>query len=180
MDSLQHAAIAYQNVCRHIYKYTFNNGAIIQVKFHPNNFCHLAGLRKMSDLREFQTENGRAVLSASNIFKKAFRGDFSDYYLQTSLEYTEEEKDRIECLANIEQLLQTKNAVYDFDKGIIRLRTNLKSSVILFSDESHNFYLMLGLAKDKEYYYPETFFLRFDDAYIHGQKIVHVEKLEIL
>ena len=180
MDSLKIAAEEYKEICNHIYKYTFDNGQSICVRFRPQNFSHLAGLRKFSDLREFQTENGHPVLSSNNIFKKALNGDFPDEYLQTSTAYTMEARDRIECLSNIQHLLKTDTAVFDFDKKIIRIKTSLKSSIILFDDEGYNFYLMLGLAKDENLYYPETFFLRFDDTYIHGQKIVKIIKLEII
>ena len=180
MGILQEAAISYREICRHTYKYTFDNGHSIIVKFKPANFCHLAGLRKFDDLREFQIESSRPVLSSTNIYNKALNDEFSDYYLQTSKAYTQEARDRIECLSKLPQLLQTKQAVYDFDKKILRIRSSLKSSIILFSDEGYNFYLMLGLAEDSTYYYPETFFLRFDDAYISGQKIVGVKVLEIL
>ena len=108
------------------------------------------------------------------------QGDFDDYYLQTSHAYTQESKERIECLANLSKLLETKNAVYGFNPEIAPIDTSLKSSVILFSDEGYNFYLLLGLAEDQELYYPETFFLRFDDAYTRGQKLVSIEKIEKL
>lgn len=180
MDSLQIAAKAYQKICENKYKYTFDNGESIVVSFRPRNFCHLAGLRKLSDLREFQYENEKPILSAANIYKKALAGDFGDCYLQTSYAYTQEAKERIECLANLSRLLETKSAVYGFNPAIAPVGTSLKSSIILFSDEGYNFYLLLGLAEDQEMYYPETFFLRFDDAYTRGQKIVSIVKTEKL
>lgn len=180
MDSLQIAAKAYQKICENRYKYTFDNRASIIVCFRPSNFCHLAGLRKFSDLREFQYENGKPIFSAIKIYKKALAGDFDDYYLQTSHAYTQEAKERIDCLANLSKLLETKSAVYGFNPAIAPIDTSLKSSVILFTDEGYNFYLLLGLAEDQELYYPETFFLRFDDAYTRGQKIVSIVKTEKL
>ena len=60
------------------------------------------------------------------------------------------------------------------------LYANRTIAVFLFSNEGYNFYLLLGLAEDQTYYYPETFFLRFDDAYIKGQQIVLVTNLETL
>ena len=77
-------------------------------------------------------------------------------------------------------LLKTKRAVYGFDSNKAPITTSLKSRIILFSDEGYNFYLLLGLAADQSSYYPETFFLRFDDAYIRGQQIVSVINFEIL
>ena len=180
MNSLQNSAKAYKQLCEKIYKYTFSNNQTILVKFRPQNFCHLAGLRKLDDLREFQYENGQPVYTATNIYQKALAGDFQDYYLQTSLSYSQELKDRIDCLSNLHKLLNTETAVYGFDPSIAQIDTKMKSTIILFSDEGYNFYLLLGLAEDQTYYYPETFFLRFDDAYIKGQQIVLVTNLETL
>ena len=180
MSTLEKAARAYAEICRHTYNYTFDNGDVISVRFCPNNFCHLAGLRKFDDLWEFQSQNGKPVYSAANIYKKALKGEFSDYYLQTSKAYTQEAMDRIESFSRLKELLETDRAVYGFNKNIAPIVTRLKSNIILFRDEGFNFYLMLGLAEDGRTYYPETFFLRFDDAYIKGQKIVKIVNLEIL
>lgn len=180
MGILQDAARTYGGICKHTYQYTFDNGKSITVRFHPNNFCHLAGLRKFDDLREFQVENGKPVLSSTNIFKKALNDEFTDFYLQTSKAYNQEAYDRIACLSDLCRLLKTCQAVYGFNRKNLRIVTKLKSDVILFSNEGYNFYLMLGLAEDGYTYYPETFFLRFDDAYIRGQNIVNVVNLEIL
>ena len=37
---------------------------------------------------------------------------------------------------------------------------------------------MLGAAKDDNEYYPETFFLRYDNAYIRNQMLVEVVDLK--
>ena len=180
MNSLQNAAEAYQQICKNTYQYTFDNNETILVKFRPQNFCHLAGLRKLNDLREFQYENGKPVYSAINLYQKALAGDFPDYYLQTSTLYSQESKDRIDCLSNLQNLLETKTAVYGFNPSIAKIDTKMKSTVILFNNEGYNFYLLLGLAEDQTCYYPETFFLRFDDAYIKGQNIVSVNNFKTL
>ena len=59
-------------------------------------------------------------------------------------------------------------------------RYKLKSTVILFKDDGFNFFLMLGVAEEGATYYPETFFLRYDAAYIKNQTIVEVNALEII
>ena len=72
MDLLQTAAKAYEQLCRHTYQFSFDNGQSILVRFYPKHFAHLAGIRKFSDLREFQLENGRPVFSANQLSKNLY------------------------------------------------------------------------------------------------------------
>lgn len=174
VDILQKAALEYSKICTHKYHYTLSNGEKILVEFKPQNFVHLAGLRKLNDLYEFQQQ-----FSATNIYKKILRGDIGIYDIQQSVHFDTDAKERVENLCRLDYLLQTKLAVWGFDHKKTHVRTRLKSSVIFFRDDGYNFYLMLGVAKNEKTYYPETFFLRFDAAYIHGQEIVTVENLEI-
>lgn len=174
-DTLRKAAEAYQGLCRRRYRFTFSNDKQIEVVFKPQNFVHLAGLRKLNDINEFQDHH-----SAVNIFKMILQGKINDYDLQQSVHYDTDAEERIFFLIELENLLNTQFAVWDFNpqKGS-RINTRLKSKVIFFRNESRDFYLMLGLAPDGQTYYPETFFLRFDDAYIRGQDIVKIVSVEI-
>lgn len=172
-NMIQKAAQAYAEVCRYRYLYTFSNGRQALVIFKPQNFVHLAGLRKLSDLVEFQ-----ASRSAISIYKDILRGRIDQYTLQRSVHYNADAQERIENLARLSELLYTRQAVFDFDPAKARVVTRLKSSIIFFQDDGLNFYLMLGVAEDGASYYPETFFLRFDSAYIQGQTVVRIERLE--
>ena len=173
-DILQKAAQAYRNICKRRYCYTFSNGQEIQVIFKPQNFAHLAGLRKLNDVHEFQ-----ATISAVNLYKSTLAGKTGIYDAQRSVHFDTEVRERIENLCRLEYLLQTKQVVWGFDKRIAPVQTKLKSTVIFFRDDGYNFYLLLGAAKDGESYYPETFFLRYDSAYIRAQNIISVTQLKV-
>lgn len=172
---VQQAAIEYDKVCKKQYHYTFDNGQEIKIVFKPQNFAHLAGLRKLNDLNEFQPK-----FPAKIIFQKALAGEITPYDLQRSEHYDTDARERVENLCRLSSLLQTDKAVYGFDAKKSPISSRLKSEVVFFHEDGYNFYLMLGVAKDGVTYYPETFFLRFDDAYIKGQNIVHVESLETI
>lgn len=174
-DILQKAAETYKQVCQHKYCYTLSNGKQVCVVFKPQNFVHLAGLRKLSDLYEFQKQN-----TATNIYKNILRGKITAFDLQRSIHFDIDAKERIENLCRLDYLLQTKQVVWNFDRAKTCVHTHLKSNVIFFRDDGFDFYLMLGAVNEGETYYPETFFLRFDTAYIHGQQIVLVEKLDLI
>lgn len=172
---IQKAAMAYADVCKYHYLYTFSNGKQALVIFKPQNFVHLAGLRKLNDLTEFQPAN-----SAVNIYKRILRGEIDQYTLQRSIHYNSDARERIENLARLAEVLHTNQAVYNFDPQKARVISRLKSSIIFFRDDGLNFYLMLGAAQNGASYYPETFFLRFDTAYLQGQQIVRIDRLEKL
>lgn len=165
----------YREICKHRYQYTLANGEQVCIVFKPQNFVHLAGLRKLNDLYEFQQCN-----SAVNIYKKILSGSIDMYTLQNSVNYHTDARERIENLCRLDCLLQTKRVVWQFDRNKTYVHTNLKSKVILFRDDGFDFYLMLGAVDNGKTYYPETFFLRYDAAYIRGQQIVPVEKIELL
>jgi len=174
-DILQMAAQKYSDICKFQYCFTLSNGEQILVVFKPQNFVHLAGLRKLNDLDEFQDKH-RSI----NIYKRILAGEIGIYDAQRSVHYDFDARTRIENLARLDYLLNTDRVVWDFDKDKAPLRTRLKSTVLFFRDDGFEFYLLLGVAQDGVYYYPETFFLRYDDAYIRGQNIVYVDKLEVV
>lgn len=174
-DILQKAAKAYQQVCNHKYRYTLSNGKQVYIVFKPQNFVHLAGLRKLSDLYEFHKHN-----TATNIYKNILRGKITCYDLQRSIHFNIDAKERIENLCRLDHLLRTKQVVWNFDRAKTQVRTKLKSNVLFFRDDGFDFYLMLGVVDEGQTYYPETFFLRYDAAYIQGQQIVSVKKMELI
>jgi len=175
MDILQKAAIAFNNLCKHQYAFDLSNGHTVKLVFRPQNFAHLAGIRKFADLYEF----GRDT-SSINLFYKILRGEISLFDAQRSSMYDTEARERIENLSRIGELLHTKRVVYGFDSAKSMIKSRLKSTVIFYKDDGLNFYLMLGIAPDGVTYYPETFFLRYDNAYIKGQTIVSVESFRTI
>jgi len=170
MDILQKAAIAFNNLCKHQYVFELSNGHTVKLVFKPQNFAHLAGIRKFADIYEFSRE-----MSSVNLFYKILCGEISLFDAQRSDNYNIEARERIENISRIGELLRTKSVVYGFDSVKSMIKSRLKSTVIFFKDDGLNFYLMLGIAPDGATYYPETFFLRYDNAYIRGQNIVSVE-----
>ena len=171
-DYLFQAASAYRSVCLNAYSYSFSNGEKIQLIFKPQNFAHLAGLRKLNDVYEFQ-----AIRSASNIYHEVLKKNITDLHLQMSVHYDSDARERIQHLSRLEELLNTDKAIWNFDAKKSMIATRLKSKVILFKPDGFDFYLMLGAAPDGSTWYPETFFLRFDDQYLKGQEIVSITAL---
>ena len=168
-DNLLLAAQAYRDVCKSRHCFTLDNGECVHVIFRPQSFVHLAGLRKLGDVYEFGYNN-----STSNIYNQILRGQITILHAQCSEHYDTEARERIDNLARLSDVLCADRVIWDFDQQKVPFRTRLKSKVVFFHEEGFNFYLLLGAAQDGSTYYPETFFLRFDDAYIRGQTMANV------
>jgi len=169
MDILQKAAYIYDNLCKHHYVFELSNGHTITLILRPQNFAHLAGIRKFSDLYEFRKD-----ITAINLYHKILRGEIKLADAQRSQHYDLDAKDRIEYLSRVEELLKSDRVVYGFDPNKNKLNSRLRSTVLLFKGDSHNFCMVLGIAPDGKTYYPETFFLSYGIRYIEGQNIVSV------
>ena len=171
MDLLQTAALEYEKLTKGIYEIAFSNGVTVRVRFRPQNFRHLAGLGKFSDL--FEISSNRNPYS---IFDMACCGDLTIQDLQRSVHYDTDAFERIRDMPQIYRLITEGNAVFGFDPTKYRGVTKLKSTVIFYIEEERHFFLTLGVAEDKDYYYPETFFNNYGGAYVKNQNIVQIIK----
>ena len=87
--------------------------------------------------------------------------------------------ERVRSLARIDEVLHDGKMIYPFRANRNLVRARLKSEIIFIKDEEMDFYLTFGTAKNGDHFYPETFFLRYDQDYIKGQQSVHVERLHL-
>lgn len=127
MELLRSAAVEYS---RYVWKevfVTFSNKQSIRIVFKPSNFSHLAGIHKLTDL--FQV--GSSGYSARAIFKMALNGQLSYADLTRSIHFDFDERDRIESLSRISEVLRVGGkAVFGFDKSICRAQAKFRSTII--------------------------------------------------
>lgn len=171
MDLLQMAAMEYDKLTKGAYEITFSNGETIRVRFRPQNFRHLAGLGKFSDL--FEISSNRNPYS---IFDMAYRGELSMFDLQRSVHYDTDAFERIRDLPQIYRLITEGKAVFGFDPKKYQGVTKLKSTIMFYIEGERRFFLTLGVAEDAECYYPETFFNNYGGSYVKNQNIVSIHK----
>ena len=164
---------AYSRLLGKEYRVSFSNGKTICILFKRENFVHLAGLRKLTDL----AYTGRSF-SANSIFSQIKKGRITEYDLNCSSHYNAEMADRLKCICEIEALLSSGKAVFPFDKSKAHVRSRLRSDILFFRGDAYGFYLTFGVADDGKHYYPETAFIRFDNGYIRDQNVVDIVGLE--
>lgn len=169
MDLLQIAAQEYDKLTKGVYEIVFSNGETIRVRFRPQNFRHLAGLGKFSDL--FEISSNRNPYS---IFDMAYHGKLTMLDLQRSVHYSRDAYERIRDLPQIYRLITEGRAVFQFDPAKYCGKTTLKSTIIFFIEEERQFFLTLGVAEENGCYYPETFFNNYGGSYVKNQSIVQI------
>ena len=177
MDALKKAADVYRQLAGHEYIITFSNNESVRIIFKTSNFKHLACLHKFIDLDFISTEQRASIL-----LKKVLTGEITATDLSCSCFFNQEERDRIESLSRIHEVLVIGGlAVYGFRRDICKARVRFKSDILFFKDDGRSFFITFGIAKDKEgtYYYPETIFYRFDRTYIENQNIVSIINIEV-
>ena len=169
MDLLQEAAVEYQKLTVRPYQITFSNEQQIVLRFRTQNFRHLAGLGKFTDLHEIYTIN-----DPNAIYTMALQGELTMLDLQRSVHYTPDAVERIRFLPCLHDLITQGSVVFGFDARKITAVTKLKSTILFFKEDGYNFYLTLGAAKGAGFYYPETFFNNFGGIYTKNQAIISI------
>lgn len=161
-------------------EYEFCDGNKISFTYKEDNFLHLLGLHKLTDIQliQFWLDRNNKTVKMDTVINKIIKMQFTDTMVQQSFHYPKI-KDRYEKFTydNLTTLNYT-DAVVDFDSTLIN--SKLKSKYILFEEKDFE-YNHMGIALDVMggYRYVETFFHEPTDKYIAGQTIVKVKKFTL-
>ena len=162
-------------------EYLLSNGMIIDFTYKEENFIHLLGLHKLTDIQLIQLFNDKSnkKVQTKYIISRIKKNKFTDAMVKASVFYSNIES-RYESFSydNLTTLTYT-DAVINFDPSLIK--SKIKSDYLLFEQKSNNEYNHLGIAEDNntKKRYIETFFHQTTDMYIKGQTIVKVESFTL-
>lgn len=151
--------------------YLLANGTTIDFTYKEENFIHLLGLHKLTDIQLIQLFNDKnnKVVQTKYIISRIKKGLFTDAMVKASSFYSEIE-DRYENFSynNLTTLSYT-DIIIDFDPTLIN--SKIKSTYLLYEKKANQSYNHLGLAFDSKSQtrYIETFFNDQSDNYIKGQ-----------
>ena len=162
-------------------EYRLSNGMIIDFTYKEENFMHLLGLHKLTDIQLIQLFNDKnnKKIQSKYIISRIKKGKFTDAMVKASVFYPSiETRYKNFSYDNLTTLTYT-DAVINFNPTIIKSR--IKSDYLLFEQNTNNEYNHLGIAQDcnTKKRYIETFFHQTTDMYIHGQKIVKVKSFTL-
>ena len=162
-------------------EYLLSNGMIIDFTYKEENFIHLLGLHKLTDIQLIQLFNDKSnkKVQTKYIISRIKKNKFTDTMVKASVFYPDIES-RYESFSydNLTTLTYT-DAVINFNPALIK--SKIKSDYLLFEQKANNEYNHLGIAEDinTKNRYIETFFHQTTDMYIKGQTIVKVKSFTL-
>lgn len=162
-------------------EYQLANNMIIDFTYKEENFIHLLGLHKLTDIQLIQLFNDKSnkKVQTKYIISRIKKGKFTDEMVKASVFYPDI-KSRYESFSydNLTTLTYT-DAVINFNPALIK--SKIKSTFLLFEEKANGEYNHLGIAEDKvtKKRYIETFFHQTKDMYIKGQTVVKVKSFTL-
>ncbi len=158
-------------------EYLLSNGTLIDFAYKEENFIHLLGLHKLTDIQIIQLFNDKTnkKVQTKYIISRIKKNNFTESMVKSSVFYNDIAA-RYESFSydNLTTLTYT-DAVINFNPTLIN--SKLKSEYLLFEEKLNNEYNHLGIATDAKTNsrYIETFFHQPTDMYIKGQHVVKVK-----
>lgn len=162
-------------------EYLLTNGMVIDFTYREENFIHLLGLHKLTDIRLIQLFNDKSnkKVQTKYIISRIKKNKFTDAMVRASV-FFPDIKSRYENFSynNLTTLTYT-DAVINFNPTLIK--SKIQSDYLLFEKNANNEYNHLGIAQDSntKNRYIETFFHQTTDMYISGQIIVPVKSFTL-
>ena len=162
-------------------EFLLSNGMIITFTYKKENFIHLLGLHKLTDIQLIQLFNDKSnkKVQTNYVISRIKKGKFTDTMVKASVFYGDIAS-RYENFSydNLTTLTYT-DAVVNFDPTLIH--SKIKSDYLLFEEKANKEYNHLGIAIDSttKNRYIETFFHQKTDMYIKGQTIVKVKSFTL-
>lgn len=162
-------------------EYLLSNGIIIDFKYKEENFIHLLGLHKLTDIQLIQLFNDKnnKKVQTKYIISRIKKGKFTDSMVKASVFYPEIESRYENFSYNTLTTLTYTDAVINFNPTVIN--SKIKSDYLLFEQKPNNEYNHLGIAEDPNTRnrYIETFFHQSSDMYIQGQTVEKVKSFTL-
>lgn len=148
----------------------------IRLHFSKDNLCHLLGFQHI-----FEGEpnaSNYSGFSGYNLIKNRTI-TINSLKQQHLRENYKKHRERVLYFAFIYQLIKNPTTIL-FSKELAKFETNIETEFILY-DNKNNRYLHLGLDKHEgtNIYFPRTFFVRKNKAFIENQKEINILKKEL-
>ena len=164
-------AEVYQTLLNKRYRLTLENDAVLEFQFQRENFFHLLGLHKLTDIRILRNQ------SASKTFKDVLSGKISENVLVNSTHF-HLVQDRFRYFYLLPALLSGK-IVVDFDCRLILGGTSLQHTRYILYSRVGGGVLHLTIGEALIGFYPETFFFDTSNKYLSEQLLLEVKTLEV-
>ncbi len=165
MDKLQERAIAFRQLMD--YQYVIKLGRKGQIysfviDFQKQDFFHLIGLQKLTDLRFLKR-------SSEYIFNSCLKGKLTYSMLEKS-EYFDELGYRFDCFHLLESILDDNELIFKCNINSMRVYSNIKADYMLqnLKDEL-TFYIFTEKRSNADTQFCKSFFENSEKDYSRGQ-----------
>lgn len=162
-------------------QYLLANEMKISFTYKEENFIHLLGLHKLTDLQLIQMFNDKRnkAVQTKYIISRIKKEKLTDAMVKNSVFYNTIQPRYESFSYDTLTTLTYTDAVIDFDPS--RIRSKLKSDYLLFEQKANHVYNHLGIATDyhTNTTYIETFFHQESDMYLKDQSIVKVKQFTL-
>lgn len=168
LKNIQECAVLYNSILNKTYYFTLENNIKFKLCFKAENFAHLIGLHKLTDLKLTKQ------YSSNMLFKKILRGEISESQIKSSVKYYKI-YNRIHYFENILDMLNNNKTkiIINYNKSLVENSYLVNTKYILYKTTDNN-YLMLTIGDKGKGEYPETFFLETTKMYISGQELLDI------
>jgi hypothetical protein len=162
-------------------EYLLANDTKIKVTYKEENFVHLLGLHKLTDIQLIQLFNDKTnkKVQVKYIISRIKKEKFTDTMVQSSIFYhTIAERYENFTYDNLTTLTYT-DAIINFNPTLIK--SKIKSDYLLYEQKGNQKYNHLGIALDPVTgeRYIETFFHQNTDMYIIGQQTMKIKSFTL-
>ena len=175
--TVQDCAKVYKNLLRKEYVLYLENGICIELVFSQDNFKHLMGFHKLSDVSQVVNNSSKKIykyaLTNKNDINKKVKN--SSHYSEIS--------ERILYFNLIPQIMESK-IIVDFDVSKMPTEYHsklLNTKYILYKRIEKPYKVAhLTLVEEEVYYKPETFFVEPSNAYLSEQTLLDITNVKVI
>jgi hypothetical protein len=155
---------------RFIYELEDPDHSLVQIRFEPDQFCHLVGIHYILKGKQFSGQPGFDLIK---------NGTVTFEYLQnTNKAWFKSKRNRMLYFPFVYPLLQ-RPTVIQFDEH--KAETSMDAELVLYNQQDKA-YLHLGVSKYSDpdpHYFPMSFYDRNNRDHIDGQTGVKVKSIRI-
>ncbi len=176
MKNIKECAEVYTKLLKKTFVVTLQDNFKLILYFRPENFYHLLGLHKLTDI------NSLTTTSLSRILKQVLSENITQKEIEKSLYYHEIEN-RIKHFEDILEMLDIEKSnkiVIDFDASLVPGGTKLVNTKFILYKRFESGYSNTTIGKNNKGYYPETFIFEASNKYISDQTLLDIKNIEVI
>ena len=175
MENILECAKLYEKLINKDYVFTVENDIKFTIHFTAENFYHLLGLEKLTDVVQLKNKQ------PARVYKQILSETIKSGTIQKSNLYHLIEN-RIKNFEHIKDFLhyeKSNKIIIDFNARKLPFKTKLHNTKFMLYKHIDTTYLHLTIG-NKRILYPETFIVEYGSQYISGQKMLDILSIDVI